>query len=157
MAVADWRMKSTAVCRVVPIMLVILVTAECLKRVSAGRTDEHRVQRSTINVAWWYRSPNEECRKRLQKITVTACGVAHKEYVPTCEGLCSSETEYVKNLDRTFQVVRNCSCCFIQNKNIKWVSKTYPGCPESITIPSLRGITCECNTCSRESEIFYIV
>ena len=142
-------MKITAVYRVVPIMLVILATAECLRRVPRGRTDERRVQVSASNVAWWYRSPSEECRKRLKRITVTACGVVHIEYVPTCEGLCSSETEYVESLDGKFHIVRNCSCCSVQNKSIRWVSKTYPGCPESITIPNLRELTCECNTCSR--------
>lgn len=150
MAVADWQMKITAVRRVVPIMLVILATAECLGRVPV-ESDERRVQVFTSNTNWLYRSPRGECRKRLKTITVTACGVAHREYVPTCEGLCSSEAQYVEILDGRFQVVRNCSCCSVQNMNMKWMSKTYPGCPESITIPSLRHITCECITCSRET------
>ena len=146
-------MTFTAVCLGVVVLLAILGTADCRTQAFTGKIAERRLPRKAeySDVLWWFRAPREECEKRWEELTVTACGVDHTERVPTCDGMCNSETGYDERFDGTLRVVRNCNCCLIEDGSIHWEDKTYPGCPESVSIP--RDLTCKCNSCLRDIEI----
>ena len=147
-------MNFTVLCLGLLALSAVLATGLSAKRSQTlmAKIAEHRQRRQAEpSTKWWQRKGNEECRKRLVSITVTACGVAHTERVHTCEGLCNSETVYREEADGSVQTVSKCRCCFIKDGSIKWAEKTYPGCAQSVSIPE--DLTCECNTCLRQREL----
>ena len=149
-------MKFTAVCLGLVALLAILTTGQSVTRPKTfmGKIADRRLRRQAEgnNVNWWFKKYPDECEKRWKVLTVTACGVDHTERVPTCEGLCNSETSYKEGeAPGEFKTVHDCRCCFIQDGSIKWENKIYPGCPESVSIP--RDLTCECNKCLRNREL----
>lgn len=131
----------------------VLATGVCSRRPQTlmQKIAEHRLRRQAQSVWLWQPKESEECEKRWKSLTVTACGVNHVERVPTCEGMCNSETGYQELPNGSIQTVRKCRCCFIKDGSIDWVEKTYPGCAASVSVP--RDLECECNKCLRDTEI----
>ena len=149
LAVAEMKFTVVYLC-VLVLLATQMATTDCYRLGPTGKVAERRIRKlaeERSNVVWWRRD-REECEKLWKLITVTACGINHVERVPTCEGQCKSEAQYVEVPKGSFQAIRNCRCCSVKDQSVKRVEKTYPGCPEPMAIP--RDLTCECNTCSRD-------
>lgn len=138
-------------------LLVILATAEGApsRQRLTDKIAQHRLRRQAAaqqsNVHWWYRRAADDCDKRWESLTVTACGNTRTFRVPTCEGQCHSESSYEEQPNGDFTFVRDCNCCFIADGSIDWLDNPFPGCAESVRIP--KDLECVCNKCLRDVEL----